>query len=236
LKSDWQKHALASSGYLELGMLDDAALALEEIQPNDKTRTEVLGARVNLYMAARKWDMAAAVASHLVKVERDLVGQSGLFSSTVRACIKGGSHSVSGASDRTQSCHVRRSKHTAETRREYRRRCETARKSGKQIERGVIASFQIAESMGFNGEFRQWEDLLRIANNGLFRAGKSCKRKLEGRAGFACPVLATADCLPPASRLTVIRDEEQTEPMDEKSLSIDYLFRVRDDFRHDLAT
>ena len=35
-------------------MLDDAALALEEIEPNDKTRTEVLGARVNLYMAARK--------------------------------------------------------------------------------------------------------------------------------------------------------------------------------------
>jgi hypothetical protein len=87
-------------------MLDDAALALDEIQPNDKTRTEVLGARVNLYMAVRKWDMAAAVASHLVKVERDLVDQSGLFSSTVRACIKGGSHSVSGASDRTQSCHV----------------------------------------------------------------------------------------------------------------------------------
>jgi hypothetical protein len=42
-------------------------------------------------------------------------------------------------------------------------------------------------------------------------------------------VLATANCLPPASRLTVIRDEEQTEPMDEKRPPIDYLFRVRDD-------
>ena len=50
-------------------MLDDAALALEEIEPEDKIRNEVLGARVNLYMAAKKWDMAAAVASHLVKVE-----------------------------------------------------------------------------------------------------------------------------------------------------------------------
>jgi hypothetical protein len=29
----------------------------------DKTRNEVLRARVNLYMAAKKWDMAAAVAS-----------------------------------------------------------------------------------------------------------------------------------------------------------------------------
>jgi Flp pilus assembly protein TadD len=69
LSGDWQRHVLASTGYLELGMLDDAALALEEIEPKDKTRTEVLGARVVLYIAAKKWDMAAAVASHLVKVE-----------------------------------------------------------------------------------------------------------------------------------------------------------------------
>jgi hypothetical protein len=31
---------------ISLGMFDDAALALEEIAPEDKTRTEVLGARV----------------------------------------------------------------------------------------------------------------------------------------------------------------------------------------------
>jgi hypothetical protein len=49
-------------------MLDDAAMVLEEIAPEDKTRNEVLGTRVVLYMAAKKWDMAAAVASHLVKV------------------------------------------------------------------------------------------------------------------------------------------------------------------------
>jgi hypothetical protein len=36
------------------------------------------------------------------------------------------------------------------------------RKSGKQIERCVISTFQIAESMGFKGDFRQWEDLLRV--------------------------------------------------------------------------
>ena len=55
-------------------MLDDVALALEEIEPEDKTRNEVLGARVNLYMAAKKWYMAAAVASHLVKVEPENEG------------------------------------------------------------------------------------------------------------------------------------------------------------------
>ena len=70
MKADWRRHVLASSGYLELGMFDDAALVLEEIAPEDKTRNEVLGARVNLYMVAKKWDMAAAVASHLVKVNQ----------------------------------------------------------------------------------------------------------------------------------------------------------------------
>ena len=68
-------------------MFDDAAQALEEITPEDKTRNEVLGARVDLYMAAKKWDMAAAVASHLVKVDpenRRLVDQSRLCAQTHR--------------------------------------------------------------------------------------------------------------------------------------------------------
>ena len=74
MKTDWQRHVLACSGYLELGMFDDAALALEEIAPEDKNRTEVLGARVVLYIAAKKWDMAAVVASHLVKVDPETAG------------------------------------------------------------------------------------------------------------------------------------------------------------------
>src|SRR5262245_26270610 len=50
-------------------MCEDAALVLEEIAPEDNNGNEVLGARMNLYMVAKKWDMAAAVGSHLVKVE-----------------------------------------------------------------------------------------------------------------------------------------------------------------------
>ena len=50
------------------------------------------------------------------------------------------------------------------SRREYRRTCETAGKSGKQIERCVISTFRIAESMGFKGELRQWEQLFRIGD------------------------------------------------------------------------
>jgi lipopolysaccharide biosynthesis regulator YciM len=80
LSVDWQRHVLASTGYLELGMFDDAALVLEEIKPEDKTRNEVLGARVNLYLAAKKWDMAAAVASHLVKVEPEKMRLGGSVS------------------------------------------------------------------------------------------------------------------------------------------------------------
>ena len=43
------------------------------------------------------------------------------------------------------------------SRREYRRTCETARKSGKQIERCVISSFRFAESMGFQGGYSHRE-------------------------------------------------------------------------------
>ena len=43
--------------------------------------------------------------------------------------------------------------HLYQSRREYRRTCETAGKSGKQIERCVISTFQVAESMGFKASF-----------------------------------------------------------------------------------
>jgi hypothetical protein len=51
-----------------------------------------------------------------------------------------------------------------QARREYRRTSETAGKSGKEIERWVFASFRVAESLGFNGDIRQWQELLRIGD------------------------------------------------------------------------
>jgi hypothetical protein len=36
LRANWQKLVLLSSGYRELGMFDDAANALEEIDPENK--------------------------------------------------------------------------------------------------------------------------------------------------------------------------------------------------------
>ena len=52
--------------------------------------------------------------------------------------------------------------HLYQARREYRHVCERAGKGGKAIERSVIASFQVAQSLGFNGDYRAWEHLLRI--------------------------------------------------------------------------
>ena len=41
-------------------MLEDAAVALEEIAPGGQHRNEVLGARIILYMGAKKWDMGGS--------------------------------------------------------------------------------------------------------------------------------------------------------------------------------
>jgi hypothetical protein len=54
--------------------------------------------------------------------------------------------------------------HLYRSHREYRSACQRAGKSGKPIERCVISTFQVAESMGFKGDFRQWEHLLRIGD------------------------------------------------------------------------
>lgn len=40
--------------------------------------------------------------------------------------------------------------------------CERPNKGGKAIEREVISSYQLAQSLGFKGDFRAWEHLLRI--------------------------------------------------------------------------
>jgi Flp pilus assembly protein TadD len=74
VRSNWQRHVLAASGYRELGMFKDAAQALEAIEPEDRTRKEVLGARVDLYMAIKEWNLAAAIAGHLIEVEPENAG------------------------------------------------------------------------------------------------------------------------------------------------------------------
>jgi len=54
--------------------------------------------------------------------------------------------------------------HLYRSRREYRLDCDHAGKSGKQIERCLISTFKVAETIGFKGDYRQWQELLRIGD------------------------------------------------------------------------
>jgi Flp pilus assembly protein TadD len=65
----WQRQVLASRGYLELGMFEDATLALEQMKAEDKTRMKVSYAALAVHLAAKNWDMAVTIASDIVKAE-----------------------------------------------------------------------------------------------------------------------------------------------------------------------
>jgi hypothetical protein len=52
--------------------------------------------------------------------------------------------------------------HLYQARREFRHISERPNKGNKAIERSVISAFQVVQSLGFQGDFRQWERLLRI--------------------------------------------------------------------------
>ena len=54
--------------------------------------------------------------------------------------------------------------HLYRSRREYRLACDHSGKSGKQIERCLISTFKVAETIGFKGDYRQWQELLRIGD------------------------------------------------------------------------
>jgi hypothetical protein len=52
--------------------------------------------------------------------------------------------------------------HLYQARRQYRRTSERPNKGNKAIEREILSSYQVAQSLGFNGDFRAWEHFLRI--------------------------------------------------------------------------
>ena len=54
--------------------------------------------------------------------------------------------------------------HLYQARKQYRLICERPNKGNKAIEREIIATFQVAQSLGFKGDFRAWEHLLRIGD------------------------------------------------------------------------
>ena len=52
--------------------------------------------------------------------------------------------------------------HFYQSRRQYRRTCERPNKGNKAVEQTVLSTYQVAQSLGFNGHFRAWKHLLRI--------------------------------------------------------------------------
>ena len=61
------QHLTAAEGYLELGMLDEAAAEIEEIDYSLRLAREVLTMRARIYHAAGAWRHLETVAVHLVR-------------------------------------------------------------------------------------------------------------------------------------------------------------------------
>jgi hypothetical protein len=51
--------------------------------------------------------------------------------------------------------------HLYQARKQFRLVCERPNKGNTAIEREIISSYQVAQSLGFKGDFRAWEHLLR---------------------------------------------------------------------------
>jgi hypothetical protein len=51
--------------------------------------------------------------------------------------------------------------HLYQARKQYRLVCERPNKGNTAIEREIISSYQLAQSLGFKGDFRAWEHLVR---------------------------------------------------------------------------
>jgi hypothetical protein len=66
-----EKQLQAAVGYLELGMVEDAANEIECISPDQKNSSEVLGVRLEIYRAAEKWSLMEVVARELWKRHQD---------------------------------------------------------------------------------------------------------------------------------------------------------------------
>ena len=61
----------AAMGYLELGMIAEAAGELESLPPEDRDRSSVLALRVEIYRTAKKWSLMEVVARELWKRHPD---------------------------------------------------------------------------------------------------------------------------------------------------------------------
>jgi tetratricopeptide (TPR) repeat protein len=56
-----------ASGFIGLGLLNEASEELEFIEGEDRLSAEVMAVRANLYMAAKNWDLLIAVSRELAR-------------------------------------------------------------------------------------------------------------------------------------------------------------------------
>ena len=66
-----EKQLQAAVGYLELGMLGEANDEIENLEPELKTSSPVLGVRLEIYRSAEKWSLMEVVARELWKRHPD---------------------------------------------------------------------------------------------------------------------------------------------------------------------
>lgn len=59
----------AALGYVKLGMMEDAVKELEGVEPEQRSKPEVLGVWVEVYSSAQKWSEMQRVALHLTTVQ-----------------------------------------------------------------------------------------------------------------------------------------------------------------------
>lgn len=58
-----------ASGYIGLGLLNEASDELEAIEGEERLSAQVMSVRADLYMASRHWDLLVAVARELARLE-----------------------------------------------------------------------------------------------------------------------------------------------------------------------
>ena len=61
------RHLQFASGYIGLGLLNEASEELEAIEGDDRLSAEVMAVRSDLYRAAKQWDLLVAVSRELAR-------------------------------------------------------------------------------------------------------------------------------------------------------------------------
>ena len=66
---EFLRHVQAAEGFLELGLLDESATELGEIEPELRSHPDVLAVRLNIYAARDWWPEMAMLARRLVTIQ-----------------------------------------------------------------------------------------------------------------------------------------------------------------------